>query len=187
MSLPYPIPTVYAEAYRRTAFYEGGYTKDPHDHGGATKYGCSLRYLKSLGQLGDLDHDGDVDQDDIEALKPEDAIGFFYDSFWVPIGCSRIYSEHLQIKLFDSAVNAGPKRAMMWLQHAVNLWSPASPSVVAEDGAMGAATAAAINSRPDHELLMLMRGVQAQFYLALVKQDPTQEGFKLGWLRRAAT
>jgi len=181
---------VFAEALRRTLYHEGGYSNDPHDPGGATKFGVSLRFLKGLGKLGDIDHDGDVDQDDVLAVAndPTALSKLYYDNFWVPSGCPRIYSDLLQIKLFDTAVNAGPKRAQMFLQHAYNLL-PAIGSTIAEDGVLGTFSIAAINGRINVDSVMLThyRGIQSDFYSALIKNDTTLSAFSLGWVRRAMT
>ena len=49
------------KAHKFVAKWEGGYVNDPDDPGGATNYGVSLRWLKSLGlDQGDIDHDGDL-------------------------------------------------------------------------------------------------------------------------------
>ena len=180
--------SVFEEALRRTLFYEGGYSDDPHDPGGATKFGVSMRFLKGLGKLADFDHDGDVDQDDLLMVTsdPGKLSKLYFDNFWTPTGCPRIYSQHLQIKLFDTAVNAGPKRAQILLQRAHNICDRTS-SILKEDGFLGAMSVASINALPDVALLLCMRGTQAQFYKSLIAQDATLSGFDLGWQRRAAT
>lgn len=66
-----------------TAKWEGGYCNDPDDPGGATNYGISLRWLKSLGlNQGDIDRDGDIDASDIRALSKEQAAALFKEKFW---------------------------------------------------------------------------------------------------------
>ena len=52
---------------------EGGYVDDPDDPGGATRFGISLRLLKKMGKLGDIDGDGDIDADDIRRLSSDSA------------------------------------------------------------------------------------------------------------------
>lgn len=116
--------------------WEGGFVNDPRDPGGATKYGISLRFLRSLApELGDVDGDGDVDADDILALTPERARELYRAHFWDPLGLDHIHVL-LALPLFDTAVNMGRRRAVTICQETVrDLGVP-----VAVDGAMGPIT-----------------------------------------------
>lgn len=184
---------VFDEALRRTLYYEGGYSDNPHDPGGATKFGVSLRFLKSLGKLGDMDGDGDVDQADLMVVTqdPRRLRELYYENFWIAANCHRIYSEHLQIKLFDTAVNTGPGRAQRLMQKTFNMFG----QELKVDGVIGPMTAAAINAlhNRDWDILQAYRNVQLLFYRDLIAADrrlPEPKGlatFSRGWERRAAT
>jgi lysozyme family protein len=178
---------VYDEAFRRTEFIEGRATNDPDDHGGVTGTGgLSLRYLRSLGQLADLDHDGDVDEADLALVTDENRKEFYYTSFWLGANCNRITSRWLQMKLYDTAVNAGPKAAQKILQLAMN---DMFTDQLVVDGKIGNATASKINSGEgfDYMILQNYRHAQGQFYFDIVRGDPTQQKYALGWARRAYT
>jgi len=62
--------------------HEGGLVDNPNDPGGITNHGVSLRWLKSKGLAGDLNHDGDVDAADIKIMTVEQASGFYKTYWW---------------------------------------------------------------------------------------------------------
>jgi lysozyme family protein len=96
---------------------EGGFVNDPHDPGGATKYGISIRVHKD--DIGDKDGDGDIDSDDVRLLKQEEARVIYKKEYW-----DRIHGDSLHpgvaFYLLDTAVNIGLIRAIGLLQRACN-------------------------------------------------------------------
>ena len=107
---------------------EGGFVNDPHDPGGATKYGISMRTYRS--DIGDLDGDGDIDANDVKILPIERAIGIYHDHEWQEIRGEEL-DPPLALFMLDTAVNCGPSRAIKLLQKAGGL---------VEDGQFGPAT-----------------------------------------------
>jgi lysozyme family protein len=85
---------------------EGGYSFDPQDPGGETNFGISKRSYPHL---------------DIKNLTIDQASDIYYRDYWMAAGCYRIKSETLAAKLFDLAVNTGPRSAAKFLQHGVNV------------------------------------------------------------------
>lgn len=184
---------------------EGGYVNDPRDHGGATNYGISLRFLASEGAFDadhdgkldfDLDMDGDIDGADIRALSRDDAIAIYHRCFWVPIAAES-FLPPLGEMLFDQAVNGGRGSAVKLLQRAINDClmrapkSPTKPTLLAVDGGIGPATRNAIKwvaRFPSMGLAALVeayREAAAERYRAIVRRDPAQKRFLAGWLMRA--
>jgi lysozyme family protein len=178
---------VFDEALRRTLFHEGGYSDNPHDSGGATKFGVSLRFLRSIGQ--DIDGDGDVDQDDIRALTGDQARDLYFEHFWNAASCGRIYSTALQIKLFDTAVNMGVRRAVRLLQASYNSSFGNSSAPLGVDGVLGPLSVAAINGSvvEDSTMMKSYRFLQKEAYWSIIKLQPKNKVFWVGWQRRAAT
>ena len=80
--------------------WEGGYSNDPSDPGGETKWGISKRAHP---------------EEDIEHLTPERAAQLYADEYWSPLGCDNI-PYPFNVVVFDTAVNCGPKRAADWCQ-----------------------------------------------------------------------
>ncbi len=80
---------------------DGGYTNDPVDPGGETKYGISKRAHPKL---------------DIKNLTLEDALVLYNKEYWSPAGCSGL-DLPLAVCVFDTAVNMGVSRALPFLQN----------------------------------------------------------------------
>lgn len=172
---------VFDRAFENTLGHEGGYVDDPDDPGGATKYGVSLRFLRQKNI--DIDGDGDIDSDDIIAITPEHAKEIYHDKFWVRYRYEEIYVDDIACKIFDLAVNVGPRAAAKIVQRAVNVCG----GDLAVDGNLGSKSFAAINCIYAPALLAQLRQQAADFYRDLVDRRPTLEKYLKGWLRRAAS
>ncbi len=94
----------FEEALAFVLAHEGGYSCDPRDPGGETKYGISRRSYPGL---------------DIANLSREQAASIYRRDYWDALGLSRLPME-LALPIFDAAVNAGREPAVRWLQEALN-------------------------------------------------------------------
>jgi lysozyme family protein len=96
---------------------EDGFVEDPADPGGATNFGISLRYARSIG----LDFNGDCDthRDDTLLVTADKASGLQRDDFWSGPGISRLPGE-IQPVMVDWAVNSDPPRPIMAMQRVIN-------------------------------------------------------------------
>ncbi len=156
--------------------HEGGFNNIAGDPGGATNYGVSLRWLKSQGLAGDLDHDGDVDIADIRLLTPSLASGFYRTRWWDAYHYDRFVAQAVATKIFDMAVNMGPVRAHKMLQQAVQL---------PQDGILGPKSFGEANAAPVLKLIIRVQDIQAQFYRDIAKSHPDRVKFLNGWIARA--
>jgi lysozyme family protein len=165
---------------------EGGHVSHAADPGGATNWGMSLRFLLSekpeffAGITLDQDKDGDIDAEDVRAMPREAAVEILR-RWWRRYGYARL-AVGVGEKTFDMSVNMGPGQAHRLLQRAIN---DCSGSVVV-DGVLGPRTVAAANAINPQRLLSQICTRQADFYQALVKQNPQLRVFLRGWLNRAA-
>ena len=76
--------------------WEGGYSNDPRDPGGETKFGISKRSYPKL---------------DISKLTIEQARKIYYENYWLKAGCDDLPFP-FNIVVFDTAVNMGRRRAI---------------------------------------------------------------------------
>jgi lysozyme family protein len=160
--------------------HEGGLVDDPKDPGGITNFGISLRFLEEHNL--DLNDDGEVNGQDIRGLTHDQAADVYRHYFWESNGYGRIPDQTLATKVFDVCVNAGPKRAHILLQRAVD----ALGATLATDGVLGPASWAAVLSADASALTQAMCDAQSAFYRSLVQEKPALSKFLQGWLKRAA-
>ena len=139
--------------------HEGGYTFNPHDPGGETKFGISKRSYPHL---------------DIHSLTLADAKTIYRRDFWDRAQCDKLHPD-LAFDLFDGAVNSGIGQAIRWLQRAVG---------VADDGVVGPLTLASINRENDTSAIRARyNGHRLDFMTRL----STWDVFGKGWARRIAS
>lgn len=157
---------------------EGGFVDHPADRGGPTKYGITRRALsRYLERAATLEEVRDLSRDLAAEIYRRD----YY-------AAPRIDTlpEGIQAFVFDSAVNHGPRRAVRFLQEVCNaagfgpldvdgICGPNTRGVVAEaDRVMG------------DRLLAALVEERRNFYRLLAAEDPSQEVFLDGWMKRVA-
>lgn len=165
---------------------EGGYSNHPNDAGGPTNHGISLKFLKYLPDMGDVNKDGKIDGDDIKKLDPNLATQIYKREFWDKYGYGAIQDDIIATKIFDMAVNMGPLNAHRLVQRAYN--SIVKPyEALSTDGIWGPKTLKAINGADPNILLKKIINQLNQYYDALVINKPSQIVFLRGWKKRAAS
>jgi lysozyme family protein len=190
----------YAAAVDRLLGIEGGYVNDPKDRGGATKLGISLRFLEAEGAFDadgdgradfDLDMDGDIDGEDVRQLTRGDAIYLYHKCFWLRLQADTL-PRPIGEMVFDQAVNGGLTAARKLLQRALNdCLAQVHAPAIAEDGAIGSSTRAALNAvlgdprLGTAALVVAFREAVRDRYHAIAARNPSQRRFLAGWLHRA--
>jgi lysozyme family protein len=157
----------FARCFAFTLGAEGGFTKIASDPGNwtggavghgalhGTKYGISAAAYPGL---------------DIENLSEQGAEDIYRRDYYGPLHGDELKLP-VALVLFDGAVNAGLRRAVIWLQQAVNQLA---------DGVLGTQTLQAVGAA---DALVLAREILARridFYAGL----PSWPNFGLGWSRR---
>lgn len=160
--------------------HEGGLSNDKADKGLITRYGISLRYIRSANI--DIDGDGDSDADDILKLTQTDADRIYYRDFWTKYKLDRFINNRISTKLFDSIVNMGYYRTSALTKRALN---KAIFGHISVDGVLDDRTVDIINNMESVLFLNAFRVEQAAFYEALIKRTPAFSVFRKGWLARA--
>lgn len=182
---------IFKAALDSTLAHEGTYSADQYDHGGQTFMGISRVYWPSWSGWLWVDNWRETggDPPDLSA-NVED---FYYDNFWCRVQGDTIaaISPAIATELFDTAVNMGVTKAVMFLQTALNMQNRNGdlyPDLQA-DGRPGPVTIATLKKYLDYQpgmktknetiLLNCMNGEQ---YIAY-KNNPKHEYFR-GWFAR---
>lgn len=168
----------FAAAFPTILKHEGGFSNNLSDPGGATKYGVSLRWLKSQDlSVADIDHDGDIDIDDIKNLTPAGAMKFYEEQWWNVYKYGLFNSQAIATKVFDTAINIGPKPAHKIIQAIVE---------AVPDGILGQQTFNLVNGvAGDIIIIAKYENAQANYYRNLAIAKPALAQFLNGWLNRA--
>jgi lysozyme family protein len=159
----------FEKSFQTCIGFEGGYADDPDDRGGETKFGISKRAYPAV---------------DIKSLTTDDARQIYFNDYWNPLQLGRVLDDALACEIFEQAVNLGKTQAALHLQQALTMIGLA----VAVDGkvgpeTIGKANLAATTGKKD-VLLKALNGLQFMRYMEIVRSDPGQKKFFVGWLRR---
>lgn len=185
----------FEKAFDLTTGHEGGYANDPHDRGGETYAGISRVHHpdwsgwrridghKGAGFPRNLDSDG-VLQASIRR--------FYKAQYWDRFKGDNIRDQAIADELYDTAVNMGVRRAVRFLQTALNLLNRDQrdyPDLIV-DGWFGNRTLATLrtlltNERDNGVVLKLLNILQGAHYVDIMLANSTQERFARGWLKRA--
>ena len=152
-------------AVQRLLADEGGYSSDPSDPGGATRFGISARAYPGL---------------DIAALTRDAAVKIYWREWWLRFGFADLPAP-IAAKTFNLAVNLGSRHAFECLQRALR----ACGLPVAEDGALGPATLLAARRADPAALIAALRSEFAAYYRLVAANHKRGGEFIKGWLIRA--
>lgn len=158
-------------AHEHVCRWEGYWSDDPDDTGGATKYGVSLKFLKSTGT--DIDGNGVVNRDDVLAVTPEIQKALFKHNFWDNLNLDT-WPARVAIVFYDSSVNAGATQSVKLLQRALG---------VDDDGIYGPQTENALMSCDDLSTALALCDRRDDFYRGISTKGNNRK-FLRGWLNR---
>jgi len=145
---------------------EGGLTNDRHDHGGLTKYGISQNSYPNL---------------DIANLTVAQALDIYERDYWNRNKLSLIISQSIANQIFLLIVNEGAEHAIKIVQAAL----VRRGMKIVIDGKIGIVTISTINKCNPFSLSESIRVAECKHYLEIVDNEPSQEIFFRGWIRRA--
>ena len=155
--------------------FEGGYSNDPKDPGGATNKGITQgKYNEWLLAKG-------FPPRSVAAITEQEVVQIYHEEFWVKFKCGYLPTP-LSIAVFDFCVNAGANGAKR-LQRVLGMKKNEI------DGEIGNKTLKAVRdfantpARTMDLLKAYQRGRKAYYY-TIVTRKPSQARFIKGWLRR---
>jgi lysozyme family protein len=192
---------IFDKTYGATVKIEGGYVHDPADSGGETYRGISRRawpdwpgwpridaskalVVQPLAALG-----GVLAADaELQALVKE----FYRAHFWNALRCHEVaaLSVDVAVEVFDTAVNAGSRRAVVILQRCLNALNRRGADYpdLAADGDLGPVTLEALRRYllrraldGESVLLKMQNCLQGAHYVALAEAREKDEAFVYGW------
>lgn len=157
----------------------GAITTLPGDRGGPTRFGIASRFHPELVEQGFFE------QDDAPKIPHDAALaiaeGVYGSEYGAHLMLDEIESQDVANRLLSFAVNEGPREAVAIAQRAcssLGKW-------LADDGRMGPATVAAINSCEPEAWLAANRTFQEAFYRHLVAIRPAMLPELQGLINRA--
>lgn len=168
-------------AFARTIGHEGGFSDDPVDRGGKTRFGITETVARAYGYAGAMDK-----------LPFAIAKAIYRERYWDYLSLDAVASLYpaLAYKLFDAGVNCGQANAVKWLQIGLNAFNNngALYDDIGEDGGMGRLTLYALRSFHAHRgteggqaLFEVVDSYQGVHYTNIARRDKTQEKYTFGW------
>ncbi len=157
---------------------EGGFVNHPNDRGGATNFGVTIgTYSRYLGRKATVEQ--------VRVMTKATARDIYKRGYYEK---PRLHLLHgaIQAQMFDCSINHGSKNPVKWLQSITN---QALGGALTVDGMIGAMTAEAVNHFVDRAGSKVVNNAlveeRIEFFEAIMRNDPTQEVFRKGWIRRA--
>jgi len=165
------------EAMKKTFGAEGGYSDNPDDPGGPTKFGVTEKNAREIGYTGDMKD------------FPFDLAVKVYMKFWNK-AWDYLKSQKVANELFDTKINAWNVGDMIGQAaiNSLNLKGSLFPNM-AVDGVAGLKTVNCMNiltDRGDEEILLkVMNGLQRGWYIACAAGDEAK-GMYLKMLKQTS-
>ncbi len=141
----------------------GGYTNDPEDPGGETKWGVSKKAFP---------------HEDIKNLTKDRAKQIAYLNYWIPSSCDKLTSLNLSltaIATFDAAYNCGAATAKKFIQRYLG---------ITDDGIIGMNTISKLLMQTDLKIVDGILEERKKHYASLIEENLKLNKFKNGWNNR---
>lgn len=148
--------------------WEGGFSDNPNDSGGATNKGVTLATFRQFyGQNKTVN--------DLKAITDAQWLNIFLSGYWNKVRATEINNQSIANIIVDWAWASGPDTAARKVQKIVN---------VDVDGIVGPKTLAAINAYNPQQLFDRIKSERISFVENLVKNRPKDSVFLTGWKNR---
>jgi len=182
MNLDARTPSAFIKAWWATRRSEGGYVNDSSDSGGETNHGITKEVARQHGYTGSM-----------RDLRIERAEQIAKQEYWDVMRLDDIarVSPAIADELFDTGFNAGPVRAVGFLQRSLNALNRIERDYddMLVDGKIGERTLGALyqflnlrHRTGESVMLRALNGLQLEFYMSLTERRQKDERFLYGWI-----
>ena len=150
--------------------WEGGYSDNPNDRGGATNSGVTLAVYQSV-------YGKNKTKNDLKKMTNEQWNYIFTKLYWNKWKADEIKNQSIANILVD----------WVWMSGLGTIKKIQSLFGLTADGIVGNKTISYINSHDQEEVFNKIWNRRKQFYESLVKNNPSQKVFLKGWMNRLNT
>lgn len=165
--------SAFNDALAFTLKWEGGYSNNPNDPGGATMKGVTQRvytaYLQSHG----------LPNTDVRNITDDQLNDIYASEYWSPSHCQSMPAP-VGVAVFDLAVNGGVGRAVKMLQSTLGVTADG----IFGPGSLGALAAQTSNAADTSAFVTNYLNARENYYRTLATQNPKLQVFLKGWLNR---
>ena len=150
--------------------WEGGYSDNPNDRGGATNSGVTLAVYQSV-------YGKNKTKNDLKKMTNEQWNYIFTKLYWNKWKADEIKNQSIANILVD----------WVWMSGLGTIKKIQSLFGLTADGIVGNKTISYINSHDQEEVFNKIWNRRKQFYESLVARNPSQKVFLKGWMNRLNT
>ena len=150
--------------------WEGGYSDNPNDRGGATNSGVTLAVYQSV-------YGKNKTKNDLKKMTNDQWDYIFTKLYWNKWKADEIKNQSIANILVD----------WVWMSGYGTIKKIQSLFGLTADGIVGNKTISYINSHDQEEVFNKIWNRRKQFYESLVKNNPSQKVFLKGWMNRLNT
>jgi len=159
---------------------EGGYTNNPNDSGGPTRFGITEAVAREHGYTGSM-----------KDLPRQVAFDIFSHAYWAAVKADDLLklSEAITAEVVDTGINCGVGVAQEFLQRALNVFNNRAQRYddIIVDGHIGARTLHALDAylqqREGTVLITALNCLQGARYIELAECWEKNEAFVYGWMK----
>lgn len=163
---PDAMRTSWPDTIAAILIHEGGWANDPHDPGGCTKYGITLRTWRNAGHPR-------AECADLRRITRDHAAEIYREHYWQAVNGDELPAG-VDLMICDHAVNACVSRAITLLQDAVGSFA---------DGIIGFATLAAAKKAMEADPSGTLERIASKRF-AYYRSLKTFERYGKGWTAR---
>jgi lysozyme family protein len=175
----------FTEAFLKLLGVEGGYSDNPADSGGKTKFGITEATLRASKYAGTYISEMDIDT----------AARIYKEQYWDVMRLDEVsqLSRRIAYELFDTGVNMGPGTAARFLQRSLNvlnkqqtLWLDLPVTGVVDKSTIDtlAIFLKQRGAKGEEVLLKMLNCLQGARYIEIAEQRQKDEAFVFGWFNQ---